>query len=139
MNQWSIYKTAVFDAKVFYLKEGKIMFHHGCSLKESVQTLLYKTTYGIKSLVIRQKSKSHNGCLKKTKQVKFFETRTFLPPDKCSFFGKFDLLCFVDTPILRFALLRYYRQNHKECEKIRKWTQIYNQTNHLLFKFATRI
>ena len=40
MNQWSIYKTAVFDAKVFYLKEGKIMFHHGCSLKESANLSL---------------------------------------------------------------------------------------------------
>ena len=30
---------------------------------------------------------------------------------KCSFFGKFDVLCFLETPILRFALFTYYRRN----------------------------
>ena len=29
---------------------------------------------------------------------------------KCSFFGKFDVLCFLETPVLRFALLPYYRR-----------------------------
>ena len=29
---------------------------------------------------------------------------------KCSFFGKFDVLCFYETPVLRFALLPYYRE-----------------------------
>ena len=29
---------------------------------------------------------------------------------KCSFFGKFDVLCFLETPALRFALLSYYRR-----------------------------
>ena len=29
---------------------------------------------------------------------------------KCSFFGKFDVLCFLETLVLRFALLPYYRQ-----------------------------
>ena len=28
---------------------------------------------------------------------------------KCLFFGKFGVLCFLETPILRFALLPYYR------------------------------
>ena len=27
------------------------------------------------------------------------------------FFGKFDVLCFLETPVLRFALLPYYRRN----------------------------
>ena len=27
---------------------------------------------------------------------------------KCSFFGKFDVLSFLETPVLRFALLPYY-------------------------------
>ena len=27
---------------------------------------------------------------------------------KCSFFGKFGVLCFLETPVLRFALLPYY-------------------------------
>ena len=29
---------------------------------------------------------------------------------KCSFFGKFGMLCFLETPVLRFALLQYYRR-----------------------------
>ena len=29
---------------------------------------------------------------------------------KCSFFGKFGVFCFLETPALRFALLLYYRR-----------------------------
>ena len=29
---------------------------------------------------------------------------------KCSFFGKFGVLCFLETPVLRFALMPYYRR-----------------------------
>ena len=29
---------------------------------------------------------------------------------KCSFFGKFGVLCFLETPVLKFALLPYYRR-----------------------------
>ena len=29
---------------------------------------------------------------------------------KCSFFGKFGVLCYLETPVLRFAFLPYYRQ-----------------------------
>ena len=29
---------------------------------------------------------------------------------KCPFFGKCGLLCFLETPVLRFALLPYYRR-----------------------------
>ena len=29
---------------------------------------------------------------------------------KCSFFRKFGVLCFLETPILRFTLLPYYRR-----------------------------
>ena len=69
-----------------------------------------------------QKVKSQNGCFKKIKQVKISDNECFLPPhmhtyvwvsggNKCSFFRKFDLLCFLETPVLRFALLPYYRRN----------------------------
>ena len=40
-------------------------------------------------------------------------TRTYLCVSggkKCSFFGKFGVLCFLETRILRFALLPYYQQ-----------------------------
>ena len=32
---------------------------------------------------------------------------------KCSFLGKFGVLCFLGTPVLRFALLLYYRRSLK--------------------------
>ena len=42
---------------------------------------------------------------------------------KCLFLGKFDVLCFLETPVLRFALLPYYRQNLGFCffRPLRKW------------------
>ena len=53
--------------------------------------------------------------------VEFFEKRTSFTPwyahvpvrirgKKCSFFGKSGVLCFPETPVLRFALLPYYRR-----------------------------
>ena len=30
---------------------------------------------------------------------------------KCLFFGKLGVLCFLETPVLRFTLLPYYRRN----------------------------
>ena len=47
----------------------------------------------------------------KARQI-FRKKERFLPPDthKCPFFGKFDVLCFFETPVLRFALLPYDRR-----------------------------
>ena len=70
------------------------------------------------SSVIRQKGESENGCFKKTKHAKFPEKQTFLTSwyvvcvsggKKCLFFWKFGVLCFLETPVLRFVLLPYYR------------------------------
>ena len=80
------------------------------------------------SSVIRQKGESHesqNGCFMKTKHTKFSEKRTFLTPwyahvrvkytrTKCLFYGKFGVLRFLETPVLRFALLLYYRRIFKD-------------------------
>ena len=41
---------------------------------------------------------------------------------KCSFFGKFGVLCFLKTPVLRFALLPYYRRIHKHNCNIKSST-----------------
>ena len=38
---------------------------------------------------------------------------------KCLFFGNFDVLCFFETPVLRFALLSYYPRNIF-CRKTKK-------------------
>ena len=39
---------------------------------------------------------------------------------KCSFFGKFDVLRFLETPVLRFAILPYYR----------RYVQVWNPWNY---------
>ena len=69
--------------------------------------------------VIRQKRESQNSVSRKQSTPNFPKNELFLPPrthtyvrnggKKCSFFGKFGVLCFCETPILRFALLPYYR------------------------------
>ena len=38
------------------------------------------------------------------------DTHTYVWGKKCSFFEKFGVLCFLETPVLRFALLPYYRR-----------------------------
>ena len=64
---------------------------------------------------------------KKQSTPNFPKNEHFLSPDtqtyvfvsggkKCSFFGKFCVLCFLVTSILRFALLPY----HRRYEKLRK-------------------
>ena len=64
-----------------------------------------------KSSVIRQKGESQNGCYKKTKHAKFSEKQTFLTPWYAHVSVLFGVLCFLVTPILKFALLPYYRRN----------------------------
>ena len=72
--------------------------------------------------------KSQNGCFKKNKQStpNFPKNEHFLAPDthtyvcvsggkKCSFFEKFDQLRFLETPVLRFALLFYDRRIVVNC------------------------
>ena len=72
---------------------------------------------------MRQKDKSQNGCYKKTKHehAKFSVKQTFLTTDthtyvcvsegkKHPLFGKFGVLCFLVTPVLRFVLLPYYQR-----------------------------
>ena len=68
--------------------------------------------------LIRQKGESQNRCFKKTKDAKFYDKRIFFTPGgkKCSFFEKIDVLYFLETSVLRLALLPYYRRN--TCFKI---------------------
>ena len=82
----------------------------------------------LNSSVIRQKGECQKGCFKKTKHANFPKNNYFLPPDthtnvcvsggkKCSLFGKISALCFLGTPVLRFALLPYYRQTYPASTK----------------------
>ena len=61
------------------------------------------------------------GVSRKQSTPNFPKNEHFLRPDthtyvcvsggkKCSFSGKLDVLCFLGTPVLRFALLPYYRR-----------------------------
>ena len=74
----------------------------------------------------KAKGESQNGVSRKQSTPDFPKNEYFLPPGthmyvcvsgskKCSFFGKFGVLCFLETPVLRFALLPYYRQVVKVC------------------------
>ena len=42
--------------------------------------------------------------------ISYVLIRTRTEDKKCSFFGKFGVLCFLETSVLRFALSPYYRQ-----------------------------
>ena len=55
------------------------------------------------------------GVTRKQSTPNFPKSKHFLSPcvsrgKKCSFFGKFGMLCFLVAPVLRFARLPYYRQ-----------------------------
>ena len=59
------------------------------------------------------------GVSRKQSTPKFLKNKHFLPPDthrclsggkKCSFFRNFGVLCFLETPVLRFTTLPYYRR-----------------------------
>ena len=62
------------------------------------------------------------GVSKKQSTPNFPKNEHFLPPNahayvcvsggkKCSFYGKFDVLCFLETRVSRFAILLYSRRN----------------------------
>ena len=73
-----------------------------------------------KSSVIRQKGESQNGSFKKANTSKLSKNKHFLTfltcvcvseGKKCLLFGNFGVLWFLETPVLRFALLPYSRRN----------------------------
>ena len=74
----------------------------------------------VDSSVIGQRGESQNGDNKKAKHAKFsypvirtwyIFTRTCVSRGKkCLLFGKFDVLSFLATSVLRFAILPFYRQ-----------------------------
>ena len=74
----------------------------------------------IRRHILRHAGESQNGSNKKAKHAKFCKTkktkkpRIFLTPWYArvhSFFGKFGVLCYFVTSVLRFALLLYYPNN----------------------------
>ena len=74
----------------------------------------------LNSLIISKRANLKTVVSRKQSTPNFPKNEHFLPPDthtyvcvsggkKCSFFGKFGVLCFLETPVLRFVLLSYYR------------------------------
>ena len=72
----------------------------------------------------RAKGKISNQVLPENKARQIFRKTNISPETytyvylsggkKCSFFGKFGMLCFLVTLVLRFAILPYYRRYHKK-------------------------
>ena len=64
------------------------------------------------SSVVKQMHGLETGVSRKQSTTNFPKNSYVWVPagKKCSFFGKFDVLCFLKTPVLRFALLRYYQR-----------------------------
>ena len=91
------------------------------------------------SSVIRQKGESQNRCFEKTKYAKFSEKTNISYPLRWTrirtyvcvsggkqfcFFGKFGVLYFLETPVLRFALFPITEDitmKTTKCQHYRKW------------------
>ena len=54
-------------------------------------------------------------------------TRYISGGNKCSFFGKFGVLCFLVSPVLRFSLLPYYRRNSRSCKHFREVLKVFSE------------
>ena len=86
--------------------------------KAFYQKKVVQGTVNLKKGVSRKQSTPN---FRKNKHVWPPDTHTYLcvsGGNKCSFFGKFDVLCLYKTPVLRFALLPYYRRSIAICHGI---------------------
>ena len=98
----------------------------------AVRTNIYEKISVISS-VIRQKGESQNGYFKKTKHAQFSDKANISYPLICRgqclyqrvrnvrFAKKFAVLCFFETPVLRFALLScpLIRTRRCLCQRVR--------------------
>ena len=139
---------------------------HRVQYCEFLQAFQFQTA---KSSVIRQRGASQNGCFKK-QSAPNFPKNEHLPPDthtdvcvsevkNVRFFGKFNVLCFLETPAWRIVLLPYYRRSmiseqniymrHKKIHEMNSlsfiWkiplhkTKTKNFKKHLTFLFPKKI
>ena len=64
-------------------------------------------------------------------------TRTYVCKSggkKCTFFGKFDMICFLETSVLIFALLPCYRQNvHEYLWQLSYTSRLFDCTVYFIF------
>ena len=79
--------------------------------KSEIQTRVHVKT---KARHVTYVKKHASSCTKirsrRTEAVKGFTYVCVSGGKKCSFFGKFDVLRFFEIPVLKFALLPYYRR-----------------------------
>ena len=81
---------------IFIIFPWPFVIFHICQMRKQIN---------VKSSVIRQKA---NLKIEVTRKQR---TPNFPKKAKYSFFGKFGVLCFLVTSVLRFALLHYYWRN----------------------------
>ena len=88
--------------------EGKLFQWNYCPIKSWLSWIQFAGS--------KAKRQIWNRVFQKNKACQIFRKTNISYPlyisgDKtCLFFGKFDVLCFLETPVLRFALLPYYRR-----------------------------
>ena len=101
------------------------------------------------SSVIRENGKFQNGCLKKQSTPSFPKQECFLLSDthtfvrisggkKCSFLRKLDVLCFLETSVLRFTLLPYYQRIYCAIKSLNESDILENQLRWEYLKLEIR-
>ena len=80
-----------------------------------------RTNRDINSAVIKAKGRILKRVFQENKARQVFRKTNIYPQirtrtgvEKCLFLGKFGELCFLETPVLRFALLPYYRRTQPD-------------------------
>ena len=79
------------------------------------------------------------GVLRKQSTSNFPKKEHFFTPwcvsggKKCSFFGKFDVVCFLETHVLRFAFLPYYR---RKSSSLFSYQQVFKFIKVVYFELA---
>ena len=53
-------------------------------------------------------------------------------------FRKFGVLCFLETPVLRFDLLPYYRRNKRISDNVEKLTTVFDHHNDCVYNTVTK-
>ena len=100
-----------------------------CSSLYSIVYFVGNTAKGRISKRVFQENKARQIFRKTNISYPLIRTRTCAyRGKKCSFFGKFDVPCFLEKPVLRFALLLYYRRFFTS-----KFAAGYRDTNMLIF------
>ena len=94
-----------------------------CSMPPKIQNHNFKMTNNLNILHVMMSVEKRA----KGKREGRIEGESVSRCKKCSFFGKSSVLCFLETPVLRFALLPYYRFKSK-VERIKRIQK-------LLFRF----